>query len=134
MHLIRAALAAILAVIAVPALAQGMERVPDRPAGEGDGPYASLLIKGATMIDGSGAPPEGPVDEVTGSQGLPGRHQQESNDARQSGRCLQALGASVEGRVEGPNEVRHVSLFGGKRSCGHGRAHFQQPVLRRLSR
>ena len=43
-----------------PAAAQ-MERVPERPAGEGEGPYDTLLIKGATMIDGTGAPPEGPV-------------------------------------------------------------------------
>lgn len=39
-----------------------MEPVPDRPAGEGEGPFAALLITGATMIDGSGAPPIGPVD------------------------------------------------------------------------
>lgn len=39
-----------------------MERVPDRGASEGVGPFSSMLIKGATLIDGSGAPPEGPVD------------------------------------------------------------------------
>ncbi|WP_284125009.1 amidohydrolase family protein [Parerythrobacter aestuarii] len=59
---IRAIFYAILAMLAVPALAQGMERVPDRPAGEGEGPFGTVLIKGATMIDGTGAPPEGPVD------------------------------------------------------------------------
>ncbi len=49
--------------VAAPALAQTtMEQVPDRPVGEGEGPYETLLIKGATMIDGTGAPPEGPVD------------------------------------------------------------------------
>ena len=41
-----------------------MERVPDRPADEGDGPFETLVIKGATMIDGTGAPPEGPVDII----------------------------------------------------------------------
>ncbi len=52
-----------LALIAAPALAQGsMERVPDRAAGEGEGPYTALLIAGATVIDGTGAPPVGPVD------------------------------------------------------------------------
>ena len=58
-----AALAAVLvAPIAVQASAQAtMERVPDRPVGEGEGPYATLLIKDAVMIDGTGAPPEGPV-------------------------------------------------------------------------
>lgn len=41
-----------------------MQIVPDRPVGEGEGPYPTLLIRGATMIDGTGAPPEGPVDIV----------------------------------------------------------------------
>ncbi len=57
--------AATLLLAATPGLAQPrMERVPDRPAGEGEGPYPTLLIRGATMIDGTGAPPEGPVDIV----------------------------------------------------------------------
>ncbi|HEX5645136.1 MAG TPA: amidohydrolase family protein [Erythrobacter sp.] len=68
MHkIILAACAAIGALSAQPLAAQAparMERVPDRPAGEGEGPFATLLIKGATMIDGTGAPPEGPVDIV----------------------------------------------------------------------
>jgi len=55
-----AALASAVIAFSAPAAAQ-MERVPDRPAGEGEGPYDTLLIKGATMIDGTGAPPEGPV-------------------------------------------------------------------------
>lgn len=58
-------LAAILFGAAQPLSAQAqMERVPDRPASEGEGPYQTLLIQGATMIDGTGAPPEGPVDIV----------------------------------------------------------------------
>jgi len=55
-----AALASAVIAFSAPAAAQ-MERVPDRPAGEGEGPYDTLLIKDATMIDGTGAPPEGPV-------------------------------------------------------------------------
>lgn len=52
-----------LALTAAPVLAQGaMERVPDRGPGEGEGPYPALLIAGATVIDGTGAPPSGPVD------------------------------------------------------------------------
>jgi len=35
---------------------------PDRA--EGDGPFDRLVIRGATMIDGSGGPPRGPVDIV----------------------------------------------------------------------
>lgn len=41
-----------------------MERVPDRQPGEGDGPFRRLVIRGAMLIDGSGAPPMGPVDIV----------------------------------------------------------------------
>ncbi len=41
-----------------------MERVPDRQPGEGEGPFRRLVIRGATLIDGSGAPPRGPVDIV----------------------------------------------------------------------
>ena len=35
---------------------------PDR--GEGEGPFQRLIIRGATLIDGTGAPPIGPVDIV----------------------------------------------------------------------
>jgi len=35
---------------------------PDRH--EGDGPFARLIIRGATLIDGTGGPPRGPVDIV----------------------------------------------------------------------
>ncbi|MFC2186787.1 amidohydrolase family protein [Fulvivirgaceae bacterium LMO-SS25] len=35
---------------------------PDRA--EGDGPYGKLVIRGATLINGNGAPPTGPVDIV----------------------------------------------------------------------
>lgn len=60
---VKTMMAAAAMLLAVPALAQGgMERVPDRQAGEGDGPYPALLIAGATAIEGSGAPPVGPVD------------------------------------------------------------------------
>jgi hypothetical protein len=41
-----------------------MERVPDRQPGEGAGPFRRLVIRGATLIDGTGAPPRGPVDIV----------------------------------------------------------------------
>lgn len=37
---------------------------PDRKPGEGEGPFERLIIRGATMIDGTGAPPMGPVDIV----------------------------------------------------------------------
>ena len=37
---------------------------PDRKENEGKGPYKRLIIRGATLIDGTGAPPKGPVDIV----------------------------------------------------------------------
>ncbi|MDF2158666.1 amidohydrolase family protein [Algoriphagus sp. CAU 1675] len=53
---------------------------PDR--GEGDGPYDRLIIRGVVLVDGTGAPPIGPVDivveknkiaqiQVVGYPGLP---------------------------------------------------------------
>jgi imidazolonepropionase-like amidohydrolase len=42
----------------------GMQITTPRGADEGDGPYQRLVIRGATMIDGTGAPPIGPVDIV----------------------------------------------------------------------
>jgi len=57
---------------------------PDRRAGEGEGPFKTLVIRGAILIDGTGAPPQGPVDIVVegnriaavrsaGTPGLPPR-------------------------------------------------------------
>ncbi len=57
-----AAAALTVAAIAPAAVAQDMQPVPARQAGEGEGPFASLLIRGATVIEGTGAPPAGPVD------------------------------------------------------------------------
>lgn len=34
------------------------------PRSDGDGPYQRLVIRGAIMIDGAGAPPQGPIDIV----------------------------------------------------------------------
>lgn len=41
-----------------------MIAAPDRGADEGGGPYSTLIIRGGTLIDGTGAPPIGPVDIV----------------------------------------------------------------------
>ncbi len=35
---------------------------PNRRADEGEGPFPSLVIRGVTLIDGTGGPPRGPVD------------------------------------------------------------------------
>jgi imidazolonepropionase-like amidohydrolase len=37
---------------------------PNRANDEGEGPYDRLILRGATLIDGTGAPPIGPVDIV----------------------------------------------------------------------
>jgi imidazolonepropionase-like amidohydrolase len=37
---------------------------PNRRAGEGRGPFKTLVIRGGILIDGTGAPPVGPVDIV----------------------------------------------------------------------
>ncbi|MFK7829561.1 MAG: amidohydrolase family protein [Congregibacter sp.] len=41
-----------------------VQGAPDRRADEGQGPFERMIIRGATLIDGSGAPPRGPVDIV----------------------------------------------------------------------
>ena len=44
--------------------AQQVLPAPDRPSGEGEGPYDRLILRGAIVIDGTGAPPRGPADLV----------------------------------------------------------------------
>jgi imidazolonepropionase-like amidohydrolase len=57
---------ALLLLLATSAFAQTNEPAyaPDRAPGEGQGPFKRLIIRGATVIDGTGAPPIGPVDVV----------------------------------------------------------------------
>ncbi|MGV8815560.1 MAG: amidohydrolase family protein [Gelidibacter sp.] len=45
-------------------VAAQMIGAPDRKSGEGEGPYDQLIIRGATLIDGTGGPPAGPVDII----------------------------------------------------------------------
>jgi imidazolonepropionase-like amidohydrolase len=59
--------ALLLLLLATPAFAQEEARqpyAPDRRADEGEGPFKRLIIRGATVIDGTGAPPMGPMDVV----------------------------------------------------------------------
>src|SRR6201994_3280494 len=46
------------------AVAAGVNPAPPRRPGEGLGPFHTLIIHGATPIDGTRAPPVGPVDIV----------------------------------------------------------------------
>lgn len=58
----------LLGLLLLPALATAQANrtipAPDRQAGEGEGPFNRLIIRGAILIDGTGAPPTGPVDIV----------------------------------------------------------------------
>jgi imidazolonepropionase-like amidohydrolase len=47
-----------------PAAVGGIVPAPDRRGGEGAGPFKTLVIRGVTIIDGTGAPPFGPMDVV----------------------------------------------------------------------
>ena len=69
----------------------GANAAPARRAGEGAGPFRKMVIRGVTLIDGSGAPPRGPVDiviehnEITdivaaGTPGLPLKSGREPRD------------------------------------------------------
>lgn len=42
----------------------GVKPAPDRRADEGEGPFERLILRGAIVIDGTGAPPRGPMDIV----------------------------------------------------------------------
>jgi Amidohydrolase family len=58
----------LMAALLCAPLARAQERpipIPDAPPrAEGEGPFDRLILRGATLIDGSGAPPIGPVDIV----------------------------------------------------------------------
>ena len=70
------ALALVLAcALVLPTMAVGQEQpppvtpAPSRPPDEGRGPFKVLVIRGAILIDGTGAPPQGPVDiEIEGNR------------------------------------------------------------------
>jgi len=64
----RLAVATMAALVAVSSPAVAAERsvnpAPARAAGEGRGPFPRLVIRGVTLIDGTGSLPRGPVDIV----------------------------------------------------------------------
>ena len=92
-------------VLTHPAQAQSgeVEHSPDRAPGDGEGPFERLIIRGATMIDGTGAPAQGPMDIViegsriveirsVGTPGVPIRDEGRPGDAT---REIDALGMYV---------------------------------------
>jgi len=62
--LLRSGPSAIAQVLQQQQQTRQVEPAPNRRAGEGEGPFGRLVIRGATIIDGTGAPPMGPVDIV----------------------------------------------------------------------
>jgi hypothetical protein len=46
------------------AVQAGITPAPDRPGSEGAGPYSQLILRGVTVIDGTGSPAYGPADIV----------------------------------------------------------------------
>ncbi|MEO5972365.1 MAG: amidohydrolase, partial [Sphingomicrobium sp.] len=125
-----AASAALAAEPAVPA----MERVPERRAGEGAGPYPKLVIRGAMLIDGSGAPPRGPVDIVVagnrivsvGVVGTPGLPLEGNREPRDAAREIDASGmyvmpgmVDVHGHNGDPAKAPNAS-YGYKLWLAHG--------------
>src|SRR5437762_14098083 len=50
--------------VTVTVSAQQVPYAPDRRPDEGEGPFQRLIVRGATVVDGTGAPPVGPVDIV----------------------------------------------------------------------
>ncbi len=83
--------------------APSMERVPDRRPDEGQGPFRKLVIRGAMLIDGSGAPPLGPVDIVVEGNriagiegaGTPGLPLEPNRPPRDADREIDATGMYV---------------------------------------
>lgn len=78
-------------------------QIPKAPeVKEGDGPYTQLIIRGVTLINGTGAPPAGPVDiviennrivqiQTVGSPGLP-IHQSRRPVLKEGGKELNCEG------------------------------------------
>jgi imidazolonepropionase-like amidohydrolase len=56
--------AGVVAALTLTITAQQMQPTATRGPGDGDGPHERLVIRGVTVIDGTGAPPRGPMDIV----------------------------------------------------------------------
>ncbi len=68
-------LAVLLVLPPLASHAQGSRHVPDAPPrAEGEGPFERLVLRGATMIDGTGSPAVGPVDIVVEGDRIAGIH------------------------------------------------------------
>ncbi|MEP7381404.1 MAG: amidohydrolase [Gemmatimonadota bacterium] len=91
----------VLGAWAAPLLAQDADPAPKRA--EGEGPFDRLIIRGATLIDGQGGPPRGPVDIVVEKNrivqiadvGFPGRPVDASKRPKGPAREIDANGMYV---------------------------------------
>ncbi len=118
--------------LAVPAVSAQNPAAPDRTVGEG--PFQRLILRTATLIDGTGAPPRGPVDIVVEGNrivdirnvGVPGAAIDESRrpQANAGDRVLELGGAYVlpgfvdlHGQLAGPETPAEYIL---KLWMGHG--------------
>ena len=118
--------------LAVPAVSAQNPAAPDRTVGEG--PFQRLILRTATLIDGTGAPPRGPVDIVVEGNrivdirnvGVPGAAIDESRrpQANAGDRVLELGGAYVlpgfvdlHGHLAGPETPAEYIL---KLWMGHG--------------
>ena len=62
--------AAIVAMLAAGLAAQQMAPTQSRGT-QGEGPFDRMVIRGITVIDGTGAPPRGPIDVVVEQNRIP---------------------------------------------------------------
>ncbi|HSA55950.1 MAG TPA: hypothetical protein VLE53_09605 [Gemmatimonadaceae bacterium] len=60
----RAAALAVASLVIATSTARAQDAAPAPNRADGEGPFPRLIIRGATLIDGTGAPPRGPVDIV----------------------------------------------------------------------
>lgn len=116
---------------------------PDRPAGEGEGPYSQLIIRGVTVVKGDGAPPQGPMDVIIEgnrivairSVGYPGVPIDENRrpKLKEGGRELDAFGmyllpgfvdmhGHIGGRAQGADAGYVFKLW-----MGHGITTIREP-------
>ena len=74
---------------------------PGRAAGEGAGPFQTMVVRGAMLIDGTGGPPRGPVDivvEATASR-------RSATPARRACRCGRT------GRPRADHEIDATGMY-----------------------
>ena len=117
---------AALAGLSIGAYAQDPEEpetlkpAPNRRSDEGKGPFKTMVIRGATLIDGTGGPPRGPVDIViegnhitavrsAGTPGLPPKADRDPKkaDFEIDATGLYALPGFVDLHVHGGSKVQN---------------------------